>query len=75
MEQICELNDKIILGQDGLSDKAPRLTARAIVKNQDGLYAVMYSDKFKPSRQSRATAPLYGWPAPTLSGGSAPVGG
>lgn len=47
MKQICELNDKIVLGQDGLSDKAPRLTARAIVKNQDGLYAVMYSDKFK----------------------------
>ena len=47
MKKICELNDKIVLGQDGLSDKAPRLTARAIVKNQDGLYAVMYSDKFK----------------------------
>ena len=47
MKQICELNDKIILGQDGMSDKAPRLTARAIVKNQRGMYAVMYSDKFK----------------------------
>lgn len=47
MKQICELNDKIILGQDGLSSKAPRLTARAIVKNRDGLYAVMYADKFK----------------------------
>ncbi|MGM9603157.1 MAG: GNAT family N-acetyltransferase [Faecousia sp.] len=47
MKQICELNDKIILGKDGLSGKAPRLTARAIVKNQDGLYAVMYADKFK----------------------------
>ena len=47
MKTICELNDKIILGQDGMSDKVPRLTARAIVKNQDGLYAVMYSDKFK----------------------------
>ena len=47
MRLICELNDKIILGQDGLSDKAPRLTARAIVRNQVGLYAVMYSDKFK----------------------------
>lgn len=47
MKQICELNDEIILGQDGLSSKAPRLTARAIVKNQDGLYAVMYADKFK----------------------------
>lgn len=47
MKQICELNDKIILGQDGKSDKAPRLTAHAIVKNQSGMYAVMYSDKFK----------------------------
>lgn len=47
MRVMCELNDKIILGQDGLSDKVPRLTARAIVRNQDGLYAVMYSDKFK----------------------------
>ena len=47
MKQICELNDKIFLGQEGLSKKAPRITARAIVKNQDGLYAVMYADKFK----------------------------
>ena len=47
MKLICELNDKNMLGQDGLSDRPPRLTARAIVRNQDGLYAVMYSDKFK----------------------------
>ena len=47
MKQICELNDRIILGTDGMSTKAPRITARAIVKNQDGLYAVMYADKFK----------------------------
>ena len=47
MKQICELNDKIILGTDGMSTKAPRITARAIVKNKDGLYAVMYADKFK----------------------------
>ncbi|MDD6188339.1 MAG: NUDIX domain-containing protein [Clostridiales bacterium] len=47
MKLICELSDKVILGQDGMSEKSPRLTARAIVKNQDGLYAVMYSDKFK----------------------------
>ena len=47
MKLICELNDKNVLGQDGLSKKAPRLTARAIVKNRNGLYAVMYSDKFK----------------------------
>ena len=46
MKQICELNDKIVLGTEGLSTKAPRVTARAIVKNQDGLYAVMYADKF-----------------------------
>lgn len=46
MKLICELNDKIILGTDGLSDKPPRLTARAIVKNKDGLYAVMYAAKF-----------------------------
>lgn len=47
MKFLCELNDKIVLGLDGMSDKPPRLTARAIVKNQDGLYAVMYADKFK----------------------------
>lgn len=47
MKQICELNDKVILGRDGMSTKAPRITARAIVKNQNGLYAVMYADKFK----------------------------
>ena len=47
MKQIFELNDKIVLGTEGLSTKAPRFTARAIVKNQDGLYAVMYADKFK----------------------------
>ena len=47
MKQICELNDKVILGTEGLSIKVPRITARAIVKNQDGLYAVMYADKFK----------------------------
>ena len=46
MKQICELNDQIILGQAGLSSKAPRITARAIVKHPDGLYAVMYAEKF-----------------------------
>ena len=46
MNLICELNDKIILGTDGVSEKAPRITARAIVRNQDGLYAVMYAKKF-----------------------------
>ena len=47
MKQLCELNDRIILGTVGMSAKTPRITARAIVKNKDGLYAVMYADKFK----------------------------
>lgn len=46
MEILAELNDRIILGTEGLSDKPPRSTARAIVKTQDGLYAVMYAAKF-----------------------------
>ncbi len=46
MKLLCELNDEIILGQPGRSSAAPRLTARAIVKNADGLYAVMYAGKF-----------------------------
>ena len=47
MKQICELNDIKILGLEGRSSKAPRLTARAIVRNEYGRYAVMYSDKFR----------------------------
>ena len=31
MKLICKLNDKMILGRDGLSDRAPRLAARGIV--------------------------------------------
>lgn len=46
MRVICELNDRIILGQDGMSTKAPRLTARAILRNQDGLYAVLHAKMF-----------------------------
>ena len=46
MKLLCELNDKIVLGLDGMSDKPPRMTARGIVKNNDGLYAVMYAEKF-----------------------------
>lgn len=46
MKHICELNDKIVLGTDGVSTSAPRITARAVVKNQDGLYAVMYAEKW-----------------------------
>lgn len=46
MKTICELNDQVILGRGGMSTKPPRLTARAILKNRDGLYAVMYAEKF-----------------------------
>ncbi len=47
MKLICELTDKIVLGLEGLSSQPPRLTARGIVRNKDGLYAVMYAGKFK----------------------------
>lgn len=47
MKLLCELNDKVILGQDGLSTKPSRLTSRAIVKNQDGRYAVLYAEQLK----------------------------
>lgn len=46
MKLIKEITDKDILGTDGLSEAEPRYTARAIVKNTDGKYAVMYSHKF-----------------------------
>lgn len=47
MNRICELNDRVILGKDGRSTRAPRITARAIIKRRDGRYAVMYSDKYR----------------------------
>lgn len=47
MKLICELNDKKVLGKEGMSKRAPRLTARAIVKNENELYAVMYTGKWK----------------------------
>lgn len=46
MKLICELTDKIVLGLEGMSSQPPRLTARGIVKNKAGLYAVMYAGKF-----------------------------
>lgn len=44
---IGKLTDKTVLGKDGLSTKTPRKTSRAIVVNDDGLYAVVYAKKFK----------------------------
>ena len=46
MKLIKEITDKDILGTKGISCAKPRLTARAILKRSDGLYAVMYSEKF-----------------------------
>lgn len=43
---IGELTDKNVIGTDGLSNKAPRKTSRAILINEEGKYAVMYSKKF-----------------------------
>ena len=46
MKHICTLTDKEILGTEGLSTALPRLTARAILRREDGLYAVMNAEKF-----------------------------
>ena len=43
---ITELTDKNVLGLDGMSNKAPRKTSRAIVINEEGNCAVMYAEKF-----------------------------
>ena len=46
MKCIKVITDKDILGTSGLSYAKPRLTARAILKNENHLYAVMYSEDF-----------------------------
>lgn len=46
MELICTLTDKEVLGTDGLSEAEPRYTARAILKNGEDKYAVMYTEIF-----------------------------
>lgn len=46
MRHIATLTDREILGLSGLSNAKPRLTARAIVRNEDGQYAVMYAQKY-----------------------------
>lgn len=45
-EFIGKLTDKTVLGLGGLSDKAPRKTARAILINSEGKIALMYAKKF-----------------------------
>lgn len=46
MKLIKEITDKDILGTDGVSNAKPRITARAILKNRNNQYAVMYSEDF-----------------------------
>lgn len=46
MKVLGELTDREVLGTEGYSHAGPRLTARAIVKNEKGLFAVMYAEKF-----------------------------
>lgn len=47
METIAYLTDETVLGLLGICNAAPRLTARAVLRRADGLYAVMYSPKHK----------------------------
>ncbi|MDF2539163.1 MAG: ADP-ribose pyrophosphatase [Herbinix sp.] len=46
MKLLCNITDKDIIGDDRLSEAAPRYTARAILIDQDGYIAVMYSVKY-----------------------------
>ena len=43
MQIIAELNDKKVMGQEGLSTAEPRYTARGLIRNAQGKYAVMYA--------------------------------
>ena len=46
MKRIGMITDKDVLGTDGLSNAKPRLTARAIIKNLQNQYAVLYASDF-----------------------------
>lgn len=46
MKHLKTITDKEILGMEGLSHAKPRITARAILKNTEGQYALMYSGEF-----------------------------
>ena len=46
MERIKLITDKDILGTDGLSNAIPRLTARGILRNSEGYFAVMFAKEF-----------------------------
>ncbi len=46
MKLLREIYDKDILGVDEVSKSVPRYTSRCILKRCDGLYGVMYAEKF-----------------------------
>lgn len=46
MKLLAELNDMNLLGLPGMSQAKPRMTARAVVRRDDGLFAVMYTGKY-----------------------------
>lgn len=46
MRRLALLTDRELLGTEGVSLAAPRLTARAILRNEAGLYAVVYTEGF-----------------------------
>lgn len=41
MKTIAKLTDKNVLGTGGISCAKPRYTARAVLRNSDGKFAVM----------------------------------
>ncbi len=46
MKKLIELTDALLLGTAGWSNSKPRYTARAILRNSEGAYALMYAKKF-----------------------------
>lgn len=46
MKRLAIITDREILGLEGLSRAKPRLTARAVLKNNNDQYAVMYAEEF-----------------------------
>ena len=47
MKLIGELTDRTVLGREGLSKKKPRRTSRAILINEEGLYAVIHTRRMR----------------------------
>ncbi len=63
MKRIATLTDRKVLHRGGFSLVKPRLTARAILRNREGLYAVIYSEKYK----------LYSLPGGGIEAGETPA--